>query len=1226
MDVTPTLGISILDVPVVLRLETTLFTPVVQNPQTLEYERDPSRPFMDIVLGTVSFSIDVDGHISFSVNQGFKLDPVMIGDSGVVIQADGIAIQLGPDDQQRGVSIPLAKVTLPGQLGQGATLTMTNAFIGNGGFTGKVSASLTPQDEDLGGLTVALDGVSIDIQQNTLVDATLTGTMLLPYFEKRVTVQLAVGLSGDIGIAVVGIAPGDGTYDAQTGVLSLSAGPLKFDLTSVGIDRSASTTTVSIAGKVTPSFQGLSFPSFDLQKASIDSNGHLTLSGGWVDLPKHVALDVYGFKMELTKLGFGTDSDGARWIGLSGALKLVDGIKAGASVKGLRISFHDLTSAPSLSLEGVGVDFEIPGSLSVTGSVSLTGQDFAGAVKVTVQPITLTIDGQFVTGTNPTTGSRYFGIFLQGDLPTGIPLGATGLAIYGMAGLYGQGLAPGKKSAEGWYENPDATAGWYKRSPVGITSLHDKWTPTDGAYAFGAGVTLGTYSDNGYEFSGALLLVLSFPGPTILIDGRANLFKKRAALSGSDATFRALAVIQPSTSFLLGLDAHYKYKDSGELVDIKGSAEAFFDFKNADDWHIYLGRKDPKLNARIAAKLFKIFDVNGYFELTPQQLAMGAAFSFDKQYGFSSLNVHVQASMQTDATVSWHPSHFNGDLILDGSAQLRAFGHGVGVKAHADIKGDVFEPLHLHGDFSVGISLPWPLPDIGATVSLDWQTPLGSPPALPLPLHDATIEHTTRMLKWPVPRDPNNGALLPDLDGGDLELVGGGTLPPTPDAEQQPPSAAPRIPADSKVGLTFSRPINDAAQIGVNSTSVLPEFVGDPTATTTTPPNVTPSASNQQNAKSAYSVYYELSSVALEKRVPAPASADPSDLTPRWVRIAAAKGTTQPGGTTQLFGAWAPVHPNVSDPASNNEQLKLLVNAKTPYDYTSQQIQIYDTWFDDNTSGYPCQPLTTPNQKFCALFVDFQFILPDAKQINFTNPAFSVIWPEKAELPDSDTDIPGGNGSRRSLGTVGTLDPDNAVQVIPPPGLNEVDIMVGTAQGIIDIVTVKPTPGMISGNVSTLDTAVLTIFNTSDPDADRTPARRRPRRRGRSRSIPTGASSPATSPRLPSRRPPARSTSTSSSALTFRSSSARRSRGWRRHRPRRPRSSPTPTTAIGSWRTCPKVRTPRGSASRAYGSFAWRSAPQGAPSSRSSPCTRVRRSRPWPSRTAGPSSSGPSRR
>lgn len=1094
LQILPTLQLSV-DIGVALRLSSAYLKPVVQNPADGSFSPDPTRTSVDISLGTVTLSIDGEGKLGLTLNQSISLEPVMIGDSGVVIQASSISLFLDgsatPPGQQPGtlgVGIASAQVFLPGTMGRSVTLSMTDAFIGNGGFSGQVAATIAPPvDENFGGFTVGLQAISVQFVQNALIDATLTGTMVLPYFEKRVSVAVTLGIDGEVGLAVTGATPDQGTFDPSTGLLTLTAGPLTFDLTRVGIDFLDGVATFHGSGKVTPHYTGLMFPAFDVQDFSVDTEGHLTVAGGWIDLPKHTSLSLYGFTLEITKIGFGTDNDDSKWIGLSGALKLVDGIKAGASVKGLRISFHDLTSAPSLSLDGVGIDFEIPGSVSVTGSVSLTGQDFAGAVKVTIEPVTLTIDGQFVTGTDSTTGNRYFGIFLQGDLPTGIALGSTGLAIYGLAGLYGQGLAPNKKSTEDWYENPDATPGWYKRSPAGITSLADKWAPTANAYAIGAGVTIGTYADNGYEFSGALLLVLSFPGPTILIDGRANLFKKRAALSGGDPEFRALAVIQPGQSFLLGLAAHYKYKDGGELVDIKGSAEAFFDFTNADNWHIYLGRKDPKLNARIAAKLFKIFDVNGYFELTPQQLAMGAAFSFDKKYGFSSLNVHVQASMQTDATVSWHPNHFNGDVILDGSAQLQAFGHGVGVKAHADISGDVFEPLHLHGDFSVGISLPWPLPDIGATVSLDWKTALTQPPALPLPLHDATIEHTTRMLKWPIPRDPTNGALLPDLDGGDLELVGGSTLPSPPGVEQAPPAAAPRIPADSKVGLTFSRPINDAAQIGFNATSVLPEFIGDPTATTTTPANVTPTATNQQNAKSAYSVYYELSSVTLEKLVPAPATADPSDLNPRWVQVAGAQGATQSDGGTQLFGAWAAVHPNASDPASTNEQLKLLVNAKTPYDYTSQQLQVYDTWFDNNTPGYPCQPLTTPDQKFCALFVDREFILPDTNEIDFTNPAFSVIWPETAELPDSDEDVPGGNGSRRSLGTLGTLDPDNAVQVIPPSGLNEVDIMVGTANGIIDMVKIKPADGTPSGNILTMETAVLAVFVTNDPNADLTP-------------------------------------------------------------------------------------------------------------------------------------------
>jgi hypothetical protein len=1093
LTVSPSPSLQFKDVTVALRFD----------PDVLAPAQDGDGPVEISTHG--SFTIDRTFEVQVSGFDAFNLSPCLIGTSGIGISASGVELDLlrtssppaviaaGFDASFLGVFIGNASLTLPaGMLGSSPEqIILTNAAIGSGGVSG--TAALAHEDPvfdstnkvytgdratTLFGVPFWLSDLSLTLKANAFVNATVNGEIVMPFFQERLKVQ--VGFDGNGGLLLqIASAPNNPALVSFTPVTGVT-----FQVLSLAVSEQDGKGLFKLNTKLVLSNVGGigNWPSPEVDGLLIDSDGNLKIEGGWIDLPKQASLDIDGFKMELTKIGFGKEDDasgGHRWFGFSGALKLVDGIKAGASVKGLRIT---LTEPPDFSLDGVGVDFEIPGSLSVTGSVSMVkngsgGRDFAGALKITVTPITLTVDGQFLSGKNPTTNNRYFGIFLQGDLPTGIPLGATGLAIYGMAGLYGQGLAPNKTSTEDWYENPDATPGWYKRTPTGITSLADKWAPTDGAYVFGVGVTLGTYSDNGYEFSGSLLLVLSFPGPTILIDGRANLFKKRAALSGGDPTFRALAVIQPNVSFLLGLDAHYKYKDSGQLVDIKGSAEAFFDFTNADNWHIYLGRKDPKLNARIAAKLFKLFDVNGYFELTPPMFQMGAAFSFDKKYGFSSLNVHVQASMQADATVSWHPNHFSGDVILDGSAQLQAFGHGVGVKAHADITGDVFDPFHLHGDFSVGIDLPWPLPDIGASISLDWQTKLDAPPELPLPLREVAVEHTKRMLKWPVPRDPNggvNGGLLPNYDnsGGNLEFVAGQTLPPVPGNEQVIPTLTPRVPADSKVGLDFSRPISDNAQIGINSTNVQKELVGD-----------------VGTGKGAYHVLYQLSSVTLEKLAPAPATADPSDLNPRWVQVSAAHGPNDLPGVPQLFGAWAPAPPNASEPTVNSEQLKLLVNAKTPFDYTAQQLRVYDDWFDPNNPGYPCQPLGDPNQKFCANFVDRQFLPPEGQEVDFTNPEFRVAWPEAAELIDSDTEVPGGNGSHKSLGTLGTLDPDNAVQVTPAPGQSQVQIHVGTVGGIPNLTKVFPSqiPPPHPGNVLSLDTVDLSVFVTSDPNADLNP-------------------------------------------------------------------------------------------------------------------------------------------
>ena len=1079
LTVKPNFELAIHDVTLALRFETSMFTPVRLNDQNGQFESDPTRPFLELALGTASLSLDLDGNLNFTLNQGIKLDSVMIGTSGIVIEADDVGVFFGgtaPPGQPpgtRGVSLSSVKVFLPG----GTQVSMANAFIGNGGFSGEVTTTLSGEEKDIGGLKVSLTSVSIDIKQNALIAAALQGTVLLPYFDKRVNVDITLGLNGDFGIIVTGVAQGDGSFDDDSGLLSLSAGPLDFEIDRMSIERSAKT-TIKFGGHVKPNLDGITFPSFEIKEASIDTDGHLTLAGGWVDLPNHVTLNLYGFTLEITKLGFGTEDNGDRWIGLSGALKIVDGVKAGASVKGLRITFKDDTSVPSLSLEGVGIDFEIPNAVTVSGSVSLVGQDFKGAVKVVVQPISLTVDGQFVTGKVPGTNQTYFGIVLHGELPVGIPLGATGLAIYGLAGLYGQNLAPGKKATEGWFENPDGSPGWYKRPNAGVDDIVNKWSPTSGAFAFGAGITLGTYSDNGYEFSGRVLLVLSFPGPTILIDGRANLFKKRTELSTGEPMFRALAVIEPGKSFLLGLDAHYKYKDDGELMDLKGSAEAFFDFSNAKNWHIFIGRKDPKLKRRIAARIFKLFDVNSYFELTPQMLQLGSGWSFDKSYGFSRLKVQVNASMQTDATISWHPNHLTGAVTLDGSASLRAFGHGVGVRAHTDIKGDVFDPFHLEGGFHVGIDLPWPLPDLGGTIRLKWQKSLDSTPPLPLPLREATVEHTKRMLKWPIPRNGKDGALLPDNNGsGDLELPGDAKLGDVPLATASVPASAPRVPADSKIGLAFSRPVKDDSDIGVNPTGADAEIIG------------VPNPADPKKPVGAYTVEYHLSSVALEKRVPAAESIkDLSDLGPRWVKVAEAHGAQNQPGQQQLFGAWAPTPPDASSPSANSEQLKLLVNAKTPFDYTSQQLQLWDSWIDSpDNAEYPCQPpALDPNQKFCANFIDAS--LPsEGNEIVFDNPEFSVSWSDGAELVDSDTEVPGGNGSRRSLGVVGTTAEDDQVLVTPPRGVNEVLVTVGTVQTNAHLIPTALGKGQLAGNTVTMPNVLLSVYSAADPTDDSVP-------------------------------------------------------------------------------------------------------------------------------------------
>jgi hypothetical protein len=1062
ISITPTVGLTIRDVGLSLRLSAGLFKPARLNPDTNKYEVDPDQAFVEIQLGTVTLSIDSEGGFEITTGAGITLPPTMIGDSGVVIEATGLqlvlndaaAASLGLPVGTRGISITSATVHLPESLGRTQNLTMSNAFIGNGGFSGSLSAPLTPPvEEDFGGVPVTLEAVALTFVQNALVEASLTGTMVVPYFDKRVSVQLVIGIDGDLVIIVTGVAPGQGTYDPNTGIISLTNGPLTFHLDRLEIELVDGNAVFHAAGRVDPDVDGLDFPTFEVRDLSIDRHGNISVAGGWIDLPSQVSMSLYGFTLEITKIGFGTEEgpDGPRrWLGMSGGLKLVDGLQAGASVEGFRVLW-DAAENVTLALDGVGIDLRIPEVLTIKGVVSLVGQEFRGGVEVVLEAIEFAIGGQFVAGTLEGTNKKYFAIFLHLELPVGIPLAATGLAIYGMAGLYANNMVPDKRANEGWYLNPDGGDGWYLREELpaitrGVENLA-KWRGQDGGQGFGAGITLGTFPDNGYTFNGRLLLALSFPGPTIIIEGKANLFKKRSALS-DEANFRALAVLEPGSTFLVALDAQYKFRSAGELLEIGGSAEAFFDFNRADAWHVWLGHRD-NANRRIRARAFQLFNVDAYFMLDARSLEVGASWRYEKRYGFKHLSVRLGASLQGSAAVSWHPSHFSGSVGVEGRAELRAFGFGLGVSVRATVSGEVFEPLHLRGDFHVRIKLPWPLPDPSATVVLQWREPIpaGRRPALPLPLREAAVEIPARSLRWPFRRGTN---LLPIYDQGDLEYEQGDPDPGAPFTFAN----SLVVPADSQVGLAFSRAIADPAQVGNHYVPVEAEVVGDP---------ISGNSYDGSSRNRGYTVGYSLTSLVLEKVAPIASGETPGTPLPPgqagigWV-VVAQKGGTPPAGVKPLFGAWTQAAPpqlpenQANRSGSTNAQTKLLVNARSPFEYTGRASHTWDEWFAGANPTYPCLP-PEYGQNFVAVFTQpiGTFLGSSPDSFKFTAPAFEVEWNYGGDVTTNREVVNGilgpidrGLRHHDERPPAGTPANDVHSWVIPPPGATDVQIRFGT--------------------------------------------------------------------------------------------------------------------------------------------------------------------------------------
>lgn len=952
----PTIKIG--PMPIALRFSRDLLKPARRVPgvgdapdQIVE---DTDTPRVDITLGRLTFAVDFDGNISVDASAVIELPMCLIGDTGVAIEAE-IGLYFGLEEPPpgkptgwRGVH-GSAGLYLPGELGDVVGhLELINAYIGNGGFTGEIRNTWPdPPTASLFGISFGLHQVDIALVQNAFTRCQIKGVLTVPFFNGPADVLMGISADGSFVVSLDRAAAAlDGTA-GPGGLVTLNVpNVLSMTLSSIGVVEERGVWLVKVSGSITPLIAGLDWPTFEIQELSIDSDGHVKLEGGWIDLPDSYSLTFYGFTITVSRIGFGNAEDGGHWIGFSGGLRLVDGFQAGASVDGLKITWYDHVEGepdrqPKLTLNGVAIDFLIEDTLRFAGAVAYhelqapgspdVEHRFDGQLTLDLLALDFEIDSRIVIGSHdgPSGSYQYLAIYVSAELPFGIPLASTGLALYGMAGLFALNMEPDKGPAQPWYST--GTEDWFHHPEPGVAVL-TKWRNQLNSLALGAGVTIGTLSDNGYIFSGKFLLVFIFPGPIIMLEGKANLLKQRAQLDGGDPLFRALTVLDFRVGLMLmGLDVHYKYKANGQLLDLHGGSEAFFDFHDGSIWHIYLGEREPRTR-RIRADLFnRLIQANAYFMIDAQHFATGAWAGLDKSWNYGPVSLTVQVWIELNAELSYKPTQFHGELGMHGGLALHLFGFGFEVALDARLAADTPHPYHILGHFDVALSLPVPLPSYSASVSLEWG-PVPDRPPIPLPLKEVTVEHFKTTTCWPLPRQGAEWLLVPDYDDGAGFLREFGVDPY--DERTAPPDYAPVVPLDCRPRLTFGCSVNDDAGIGVNAHLAEPEWerIGDP-------------ARNEGPMLARYG----LKQVVLDRW----------DVQSRtWLTEAYRGGPTPPGATASqaLFGSWAPLPQIPSAAGDGVGHTKLWLWSQNPFDYTRRTGGAWEEWFASRYPDYPCLP------------------------------------------------------------------------------------------------------------------------------------------------------------------------------------------------------------------------------------------------------------------------------
>lgn len=436
----------------------------------------------------------------------------------------------------------------------------------------------------------------------------------------------------------------------------------------------------------------------------------------WFEVELGFAFETGIFSVDTLRIRVAFDSD--KLFPTSGDVSFVPG---GFSVGDFDVSINKL-----------GISVDVPGVLEGSGFLEMTKDatsvTVAGGVDVDIVPLKFGISAaaKFVSRTTPTPLTAFFGSLGVAFSP-GLPIGTTGVAIQGLEGLLGVNMGRSMKA-------PDQALPWYMQNPVGVTHP-DKWVADEGRWAVGAGAVLGTVYDAGFTFNLKGIFLFELPGPKFTLAANANLIKVPPSLSAAteQGTISALVMLDfENDVFLIALDFRYIIP---HLLDVHVPVEAFFNLRNARDWHIRFGQWEPA-SRRVSIRLLELWTASAYIQIEGDRLhnskldligpAVGLGARVEINWGVRPL-IWFEAFIEFHVGLQFKPLLIMGSLEVGGSLHLGPF--SIGASGRLTIRAP--DPLLITGEVCGEIDF-WLFSIEGcATLSIGGGDPNPPPPESP---------------------------------------------------------------------------------------------------------------------------------------------------------------------------------------------------------------------------------------------------------------------------------------------------------------------------------------------------------------------------------------------------------------------------------------------------------------------------------------------------------------
>lgn len=403
-------------------------------------------------------------------------------------------------------------------------------------------------------------------------------------------------------------------------------------------------------------------------------------------------------------LGFRVSRDNPTYLevevglGVDLGIITVDAVRVRARLDGPPLDLQVTKLAATLDVAGV---------LHGSGSIELTPLGFKGAFDLTVVPVNIRVSA--VLAVESDQGVIGVLIGAEVEFPVPILLGNSGLGIYGFLG--GVGVNYARKEVPG---SAVPALDWLQQQfprPGGVMDPTG-WKLTPGAYAFAAGMLVGTV-DAGFTIHLKGIVLIEVPGPRLLLIMKADVLSLPPVLKSSQsATFLAVLDIDFGRGTItIGIVAQYTIE---RILHVRVPVTAFFDARQPENWLVDLGSYAD----RVTVEVLDVISGSGYLMVhgngislptspalvVPNGLAVAVGFHLQATLmGSKSVGLYLEVAAGLDAILGLDPLYLGGIIYVRGELRLWI----VSVSASAElivqvgtrkVGGQLVQEPYVHGE------------------------------------------------------------------------------------------------------------------------------------------------------------------------------------------------------------------------------------------------------------------------------------------------------------------------------------------------------------------------------------------------------------------------------------------------------------------------------------------------------------------------------------------------